>query len=316
MKGGMAKRPKSIELRHLRYFLAAAEHGSFRKAGAALDLSQSAISRCVADLEDQIGASLFHRHTWGVSQTFAGQRFLKRARQAIRTITEGAQDVTLAGKSEQGWIRIGIYSSIASGFLAELLASYGKRHGKVRIEMIEGNPVDHITAIRKLNLDVAFIAGTREWAGCERTPLWTERVFAVLPACHSLTSREELGWSDLRDETFVVSETAPGQEIYDYLVRFLADLGRHPEIQVQHISRDNLVPLVAFGRGLTLVSEAMTAAQFPGVVYRPIIGEVLPFSAIWSANNDNPAFRRLLSLAKIIASRTTPSEQGRRDSPS
>lgn len=48
----------AIELRHLRHFVAAAEHGSFRKAGAALGLSQSAISRCIAELEDQIGALL------------------------------------------------------------------------------------------------------------------------------------------------------------------------------------------------------------------------------------------------------------------
>ncbi|WP_083413894.1 helix-turn-helix domain-containing protein [Paracoccus pantotrophus] len=62
----------AIEFRHLRYFIAAAEHGSFRKAGNSLGLSQSAISRCIADLEDRMGASLFHRHSWGVSQTFAG----------------------------------------------------------------------------------------------------------------------------------------------------------------------------------------------------------------------------------------------------
>lgn len=67
MKMESAKRPDSIELRHLRYFVAAAEHGSFRKTGPALGRSQAAISRSIGDLEDQIGASLFHRHTWGGS---------------------------------------------------------------------------------------------------------------------------------------------------------------------------------------------------------------------------------------------------------
>ncbi|REF73261.1 LysR family transcriptional regulator [Paracoccus versutus] len=298
---------ESIELRHLRYFVAAAEHGSFRKAGSALGLSQSAISRCVADLEDQIGASLFHRHTWGVSQTFAGQRFLARARRAIRTIGEGAHEVASAGRSEDGRVRIGIYSSIASGFLAELLGTYGRRHHKVEIEIVDGNPVEHISAIRQLSLDVAFVTGTRDWPDCERQHLWSERVFAVLPSDHRLACREGLTWRDLSEETFMVSETAPGQEIHDHLVRCLAGLGRHPEILVQKVSRDNLVPLVALGRGLTLVSEAMTVAQFPGVAYRPILGEILPFSAVWSAKNDNPAFRRLLSLAKTVADRSARS---------
>lgn len=296
-----AKQSSTIEIRHLRYFLAAVEHGSFRKAGTALGLSQSAISRCIADLEDQIGASLFHRHTWGVTQTYAGRRFVRRARQAIRMIKEGAHDVALAGRSEQGKIRVGIYSSIASGFLTELLTEYSERHRAVQIEMVDGDPADHIAAIRKLSLDVAFITGSREWPDCERTPLWKERVFVVLPIHHSLSIQKEIRWHDLKNESFVVSETAPGQEVHDYIVRYLADLGSHPEIKVQEVSRDNLVPLVAMGQGLTLVSEAMTAANFPGVIYKPIAGEVLPFSAVWSPNNDNPAFRRLLSLAKTMA---------------
>ncbi|WEX09223.1 LysR family transcriptional regulator [Chelativorans sp. AA-79] len=308
-KGGT--RCDSIELRHLRYFVAVVEHGSFRKAGVALGRSQSAVSRCIARLEDEIGASLFHRHTWGVSPTYAAQRFLKHARRVIRTVGEGAQEAASAGRSEEGSVRIGIYSSIASGFLAELLARYGRRHSGVRIEMVDGNPVEHVAAIRQLGLDVAFITGTRDWPDCESVLLWSERVFVVLPDDHTLANKEEVVWRDLADETFIVSETAPGQEIYDHLVRRLADLGRHPEIQVQYVSRDNLVPMVALGQGLTLVSEAMTVAQFPGVVYRPILGEILPFSAVWSASNDNPAFRRFLSLAKAMAIRPSTSEAGR-----
>ncbi|KNY11882.1 hypothetical protein AKG11_32700 [Shinella sp. SUS2] len=97
----MARRPPAIELRHLNTFVVVAEHGSFRKAGAAIGLSQSAVSRCIADLEDQIGASLFHRHTWGISLTHAGQRFLGRARQILRNVDDGAEDIAAIGRSER-----------------------------------------------------------------------------------------------------------------------------------------------------------------------------------------------------------------------
>ena len=50
-------------------------------------------------------------------------------------------------------------------------------------------------------------------------------------------------------------------------------------------------------------SEATTAAQIPGICYRPITGEVLPFSGVWSPKNDNPALRRFISMAKIMARR-------------
>lgn len=312
----MAKCSASIELRHLRYFVAAAEHGSFRKAAAAMGIQESAISRRIRDLEDQLGAALFHRHSGGVRLTFAGQSFVRRARQIIRAIGHGIEDVASIGRSEHGRVRIGIFSSIASGFLADLLRAYSCQHPKVQIELIDGDPVEHVAAVRQLRFDIAFLTGTRNWPDCDTVQLWSERVFAVLPHDHCLVPRTEVEWHDVADETFIVSEAAPGPEIHDHLVRRLADLGHHPAIQVQSIGRDNLLPLVALGRGLTLTSEATTAAQFPGVSYRPIAGEVLPFSGVWSPRNDNPAFRRLLSLAKAMAVSRTASAVNRVSRPS
>lgn len=121
-----------------------------------------------------------------------------------------------------------------------------------------------------------------------------------MPDDHPLANKVELGWPDLVSERFIVSDVAPGQEIHDYLVAHLADLGSHPEIHPQQVGRDNILSLVAVGRGLTLTSEATTVAQFPGITYRQLADEVLPFSMVWSARNDNPACRRLLSLARTI----------------
>ncbi len=290
-----------IELRHLRYFVAAAEHGSFRKAGVALRIQESAISRRIRDLEDRIGASLFHRHNGGVGLTLAGERFLRRARKILKHVADGAKEVGTLGRSEDGHVKIGIFSSLASGFLSDLLRAYDKSHAKVRIEFIDGDPADHISSIRQLRLDVAFITGTAEWSDCETDQLWFERVFVVLPCDHPLCVKQELDWHDLAGERFIVSDGAPGPEIHDYLVQRLADLGRHPEIHTQYVGRDNLLSLVAIGRGLTVMSEAGTGAQFPGIVYRQLANELLPFCAVWSPKNDNPACRRLLSLAREMA---------------
>ncbi|MFC5393989.1 LysR family transcriptional regulator [Bosea vestrisii] len=294
-------RSSSIELRHLRYFVAAADHGSFRKAGTAIDVKESAISRRIRDLEDHLGASLFQRHNGGVSLTLSGQRFLRRARKALQQIDDGAKDVGAIGRVERGKVKVGIFSSFASGFLANLFRAYDQEHGKVRIDFIDGAPAEHVAAIRQLRLDVAFLTGTRDWSDCETTYLWSERVFVVLPDTHPLVGKEVLDWPDLAHEAFIVSETPPGPEIHNYLVQRLADLGHHPEIQPQYVGRDNLLAAVAVGRGLTVVSEAAAAVQMPGIAYRPVANEQLPFSAVWSARNDNPALRRLLSLARTMS---------------
>lgn len=259
------------------------------------------MSRRIRDLEDRLGASLFHRHSGGVALTVAGQRFLRRVRIALQQIEDGINDVAAIGRSEDGMVKIGIFSSLASGFMFDLLKTFDEKHPRVSVELIEGNPAVHVAAIRQLQLDVALITGTGDWPGCETEQLWTEGVFAVLPTEHGLAKKQKVRWRDLAEETFIVSDGAPGPEIRDYLVQRLADLGRHPNIHPQYVGRDVLLSMVAVGRGLTVVSEAATGAQFPGIVYRQIVDEVLPFSAIWSRKNDNPACRRFLSLARTLS---------------
>lgn len=292
------KKPlSSIELRELRYFLAAAEQGSFRKAGIALAVQESSISRRIRDLEDHLGASLFQRHNGGVLLTLAGQCFLHQARTAMQHLGEGAKEVGAIGRSENGYIRVGL-SSLASDFLCGLLQTYDAERKGVCIDFIDGRPGDHIAAVRLHRLDIAFVAGTAKHAGCETIHLWSEQVFAVLPIRHPLAGCPSLTWTDLVGETFIVGEQAPEREVHDFLIENLHDGGRHPEVHRHNIGRDNLLSLVAIGRGLALTSEATTSTSFPSVVYRPIEGKSLPFSAVWSPKNDNPALRRLLSMAR------------------
>lgn len=286
-----------VQIRHLNYVIAAADHGSFRKAAAVLGVQESAISRRVRDLEERLGASLFTRSTSGVQLTQSGKQFVARGRQALSQIGFARAEVTATASGEIGQIRIGIFSSLATGFLSELVQAFGKRYTAVHLTFVDRNPAEHVAAVRLHELDVAFITGTAKWPGCEHRHLWSERIFAVLPADHAHASRLEVEFSQIMGETFIVSEAAPGEEIYDYLVKRLADLGHHPDIRQHGVGRDNLMQLVAFGQGLTVTSEATTGAQYPGVVFRPIIGEVLPFSGVWSPQNDNPALLRLLDLA-------------------
>ncbi|RUX03630.1 LysR family transcriptional regulator [Mesorhizobium sp. M8A.F.Ca.ET.208.01.1.1] len=309
-----------FELRHLRYVLAAAEQRSFRRAARSLSVEPSTISRRIRDLEDDIGAALFIRAHDGVSLTVAGERFIRRARKALNQLTHATLDASAIGRGQAGIIRIGLTSSIASGFIAKLLDAYGVTHAEVQIEYVEGQASQHVPAIQQHQLDVAFLTGTPAAEDCDVLHLWNERIFVAMSGRHELAGKDGIAWSDLRDREFIVSEAQSGQEIHDCLVKHLAELGHSPSVQKHAVYRDTLMQIVAGGSSLTLTSEATIAAQFPGVVYRPLTGEVLPFCAVWSPRNDNPAFRRFLSLAKVISKRceasvvttgvTGPSESG------
>lgn len=295
------RRPFAIELRHLRYVIAAAEHGSFRAAAEALGVRVSAISRRIRDLEDEIGVALFVRHQGGVSLTYAGQRFFNRTRKAVNQISYAAKDAGAAGRGEQGALQIGIFASLASGFLTELLKVYALRNPGIRPDVIEGDAALHIAAVQQHRIDVTFLAGRPIVPNCEVAHLWSERIFVILPAGHELAMHDEVTWSDLRERHFIVTETEPGPKIHDYLVTHLVQMGHHPTVERCPVYRDTLMQLVAFGRGLSLTTAAATAVLLPGVVFRPLLTDELPFSAVWSPRNDNPALRRLISLARTMA---------------
>ncbi|MDE2440858.1 MAG: LysR family transcriptional regulator, partial [Betaproteobacteria bacterium] len=137
-----------MELRHIRYVVAAADHGSFRRAAAALGIQESAVSRRIRDLEDRLGTTFFIRSPGGVKLTHAGKQFVQRRRKALSEIGMAKAEVSAIGRGEDGHLTIGIFSSLASGFLSELVQAFGERHAAVQLTFIDGNPAEHLAAIR------------------------------------------------------------------------------------------------------------------------------------------------------------------------
>lgn len=104
----------------------------------------------------------------------------------------------------------------------------------------------------------------------------------------------------LKNEHFIVSSDEPGPEIHDFIIKQLSELGHQPTVERHHVGRETLMILVGLGLGISLISEAGSAPSYPGVVFQPLADgdNLLPFSALWAPDNDNPALRRLISLAR------------------
>ena len=302
-----------LELRHLRYIIAVAEHGSIRKASRALGIRQSAISRRIADLEDTIGVALFIRSHSGISLTYAGQRFLFRVRGALHQIDQAVREADTVGRGESGTVRIGIISSLASGFMVDLFLTYSIDYPGVSLEFVEDAPARHVQAVQQHQIDIAFVIDHPPTIECDVAPLWSERVFVVLSHRHKLAKQERITWADLSDQLFVVTETPSGSVIHDYILRHIPELGRPPAIKRHAVNRDTLLQTVAMSDAVTLTSEATTGMTVSGIVYRPLMTNTLMFYAVWSSSNDNPALRRLLSLARTLSRdlRPTPPDTTR-----
>jgi DNA-binding transcriptional LysR family regulator len=292
-----------VKLVSISQALLVAEHLSFSRAAQVLGVRQSAVSRRVRDLEDKLGVSLFEREATGVRLTEAGRRFLDRSRAALVEIDHAVKSAANAGCGAEGAIRIGILSSLSNGFVRELLARYRAEHPEIEIDLVEGPASGHVARISERLLDIAFVFGTPTAPHCDTALLWEARVFVALPEGHRLAADEAISPESLRNEHFIVSREAPGPEIHDGLVRRLAATGHTISVERYGVGRETLMHLVALGFGVSVISEAGIATRYPGVAFRPLATDqdVLLYSAVWLPGNDNPALRRLISLARSMS---------------
>ncbi|MFG1193113.1 LysR family substrate-binding domain-containing protein [Xanthobacter flavus] len=220
---------------------------------------------------------------------------------ALSQLEEGAREVGAIGRSEAGHLQVGLFSCLASGFVSRLFAAYDDKHPNIDVSFYEGSAGHHLALINKSQLDIAFTIGNRQSHPYDAHELWREQVFAAIWDGHPLGDKTELNWGDLAHEVFLVRPGGPGDEVREYLSLRLNEIGRRPRFLIQSIGRYSLLGLVASRRGVAPMLASETTISIPGVIYRPITGEILPFFAIASPKNDNPAARTLLSLARTLS---------------
>jgi len=297
-----------IDIGAVRHALLVSEHLSIRRAAAELGLRPSTVSRRLHSLEEGLGVALFERSSAGAQPTFAGRRFLDRARWALAELEEAASGVTSVQKGQAGTLGIAFYPSLASGRLHRLLDEHRTRFPELDFTFLEGASADQLTALRHRQVDVAFLIEVRNAPGAASEHLWDERVYIAAPEHHSLANLATLTWAELRDEMFVVRAYGSGPVIYAWLAGKLDPGGFAPKIHQHDISRECLLGLVSAGYGLTVVAESATALVIPGVVYRPITDEDATMSVrmAWLNENENPALGRFLSHARRVARYTRP----------
>lgn len=292
-----------FELKDLRCFVAVAEACGFRRAATRLGVRQSVVSRRVRDIEEEVGVSLLERSRSGARLTRAGRDFLGSARSALAELEYGARRAACAGKGANGHLRLGIFASIARGFPRAAIAAFRSRHGEVLVDVVEGAPQDHMIRLQERRLDLAIVTAETRTDGLRSERFWTERVALAISSGHVLADERAIGWERLQNERFIVSREQPGPEIQDWLIPRLGALGRHPDIVRYGVCRETLLVLVGLGFGLTVVSESATGASYPDVVFRCFERDedLLPFHAVWSDDNDNPALRRFVATMRVMA---------------
>ena len=290
-----------IELRDLRMLLTVSEMTSVRRAALSLNLQASAVSRRLGLLEDRLGTSLFERHHNGVRITNVGSAFINDVRSVMARLEAAVGAAASGGRAGNGQIEIGITASLSSDGLNRLLLVFCAEHPDVRRGLFEGDYHDHFACLSARSRDVAFLPGKPDPRGFKSELVWSEPIFAVIPSDDPRATRQVLPLASLADDQFIVAQDPSGPEVHDFIVRRLSDQSFHPKITRHRVGREALMTMVGLGFGTTLVCASDLPAEYRNVSFVAIEGESVPHSAVWSEQNDNPALRRFLSLARRLA---------------
>lgn len=288
-----------IPLVSLLQVLAVAEHLNFRHAANRMGVSQSSVSTRIKALEENLGILLFERRHRGVRLTEAGRSFIAEVATGVEHLDHAIKTAGAISTGVVGQLHIGLYSSIAAGFLANLRRRYREEYPNVEQVIAEGRSADTIRQVREGVLDIAFVVGAVEAPDCHSRQIWIEELVIAVPSGHRLATADRFVWKDLASEAFLVRQGGAGPQVHDHVIRRIVEREKTPHIRRFDIGRDTLMHMVADGEGVTLTTEAATHVPFPGVVFRTIADETeqARFSAVWSPHNRSPALKNFINLA-------------------
>jgi len=173
-KGNANSQPRLPSLDLLRGFEAAARLLSFTKAGEEMYLSQSAVSRQIQELEDQLGVRLFERRHRALALTEAGQTLYAAAAQALATM-RAVTDRLRAGRGRQT-LAVTTTQSFASLWLIPRLASFTRKHPELDVRI---SAETRVLDLERDGLDLAIRHGPATLVGPHVLRLFGERVFPV-----------------------------------------------------------------------------------------------------------------------------------------
>ena len=274
----------SVDSRHLRAFLAVAEHGGFTAAADVLRISQPALSRTLRQLEAHLGTELFERSTHHVAITAAGEALRPRAAAAIAALDAALAPAGLPVRP----LRLGYPWSALGRRTGPLLRRWHELHPATAVELRRVD--DRFGGLTSGRADVALIRGDLlpgAWgpAGMRARELAEEPRFVALPAGHELADRDAVRLVDLSSETVVVN-TLTGLTTMD-----LWPAPIRPKHTVETDNTDDWLLAVSFGRGIGISGIATAETHHhPGVVYRPVVdASPVTVSLAWLEPVPHPA---------------------------
>jgi len=247
-----------MEFYQLTYFLAAAQTQNFRKAAELSLVAQSALSRQIAALEDELEVALFTRHKKRVTLTTAGQEFALYVRNAMEQLQEGQQFLAELQAGQRGTVLIGCIESLASAFLPALFASFHQRYPHIRLKVRVSHTDELITAVEQGEVELGLILDPRLQSELLIVKeLYRQPLHLLVSARHPLAQMKAsaVTWEQILAEPFILLDETSRMGQITKSIFAQRELPLHPLVEIESV--EGLKEMVRQGIGVTLTLPAL-----------------------------------------------------------
>lgn len=267
-----------------------------------MHIAQPSLSHQVRRLEQQLGVTLLDRTSRQVELTEAGRALLSEGR---RLLAHSERTTRLVRSVATERLTVGFYGSAASALLPDILRSFGEVQPSAEVSVRE-LLLDQIDVLLTGGVDVALTRLLPGQAEVELEVIAREPRVVALPASHPLARRTTLQFKDLREESFI---TNPVVEASTPPKRWLAEQARHGlpgRIAAEAASVQEILTLIAAGKGVCLVPAAV-AHHYPrtGVVYVEVSdADPAVISLAWPRGALRPIVGAFIELTRQLTAHT------------
>ncbi|WP_327247861.1 LysR family transcriptional regulator [Streptomyces sp. NBC_01320] len=259
-------------LRELRFFVTAAEAGSFTDAAAQLYVSQAAVSRTIAGLEKTVGDRLLRRVPRGCELTITGQQVLPHARRVLSEAERFTEFLT----SRHGVLRLGYAWAALGRHTARLQRDWAQRHDAIELELVRHN--SPTAGLAEGLCDVAIVRRPVDEKRFDSLVVGLERRLVAFASDDPQWSRRRrLSMAEIAGRTVIIDP-----RVGTTSSRLWNGADRSPQF-IESTDVDSWLDAIAAGRGVGTTAEATAHHHLrPGVTYRPIKdGPRIPVRLAW-----------------------------------
>ena len=226
-----------VSIRQLRLVAAIADVGTMVRAGDAVGLTQSAVTKAVRDLERDLGVDLFERGNRGVTPTIYGVALVTHARRVLAQLEHAAEEIDDLAHGAGGRVAIGTLLAASAWLLPTAIARLRAERPRVVVDVVEGtnDRLQPMLLRGDLDMVVGRLSEFRHRTGVHQEPLYSEEVVVLARPDHPLARRAPLSLADLQEADWILPP--PETTLRRQLEKAFFDAGLDPpRCAVQSVS--------------------------------------------------------------------------------